>query len=328
MLVALAISSLAIEGCSPSSGTGPPTCEETDSCPPPPPPPAACATIVEQGTDDTFDVATWNVEWFGSEDQGPTNELRQRLCVQDVIAGAAIDLWAVQEIVSPLAFGLLLDSLPDYEGLLANHPSVTNGPQYYNNFNGTEQKVGLIWNAQAVTVNAARVVLVDSDFDFAGRPPLEVEATVRVGPAPREVVVLVLHAKAGSDQDDYDRRRRAAEALQAYLDATWLDRDVWVLGDFNDDVDASIRVGLPSPYEGFVMAAESWRFVSDELSLSGASSTVGFTSVIDHLLVSNEVEALYEEGSADVLRLDTVIPAYGTTTSDHFPVFARFRAAN
>jgi endonuclease/exonuclease/phosphatase family metal-dependent hydrolase len=144
----------------------------------------------------------------------------------------------------------------------------------------------------------------------------------------RDIVILALHAKAGADLDDFTRRQDAAVALQAYLDATWPDADVWVMGDFNDDVDGSIRPGSPSPYEGFVQAAAQWRFVTDALSNGGDTSMVGGSSVIDHILVSNEAETRYVSSSATVFRLDNTITDYRNTTSDHYPVLARFRAGN
>ncbi len=157
------------------------------------------------------------------------------------------------------------------------------------------------------------------------RPP---EATLSLEGTTRDIVILALHAKAGADLDDFTRRQDAAVALQAYLDATWPDADVWVMGDFNDDVDGSIRPGSPSPYEGFVQAAAQWRFVTDALSNGGDTSMVGGSSVIDHILVSNEAETRYVSSSATVFRLDNTITDYRNTTSDHYPVLARFRAGN
>jgi endonuclease/exonuclease/phosphatase family metal-dependent hydrolase len=68
--------------------------------------------------------------------------------------------------------------------------------------------------------------------------------------------------------------------------------------------------------------------VTDALSNGGDTSMVGGSSVIDHILVSNEAETRYVSSSATVFRLDNTITDYRNTTSDHYPVLARFRAGN
>lgn len=279
--------------------------------------------IPARGTTATFDVGTWNLDWFGDPGNGPTDEGLQLRNVRDVIAGTALDLWAVQEIVDQGAFDALLAALPGYAGLVADDPSVEGGPEWYRDFGDREQKVGLIWRAGALSVESARVILTNEDFAFAGRPPLEVR--VRLDPAGPglEAVVVVLHAKAAADAASRDRRERASEALEAYLSTTWPTTPVWVLGDFNDDVDASITTGRASPYANFVEAPD-WSFPTAALSQQGVSSTVGFDDVIDHHLVSDEAGGWYESGSAEAYRVDQWIPGYGSTTTDHYPVLTRY----
>ena len=113
-------------------------------------------------------MATWNVEWFGDAGNGPRNDLLQWVCVRSVIGAADLDLWSVQEIVDRADFETLLDSLPGYEGLLANSSQVESGPQYYNDFSGMEQKVALVWKSGVLSVTRARIVLTNQDFERLG----------------------------------------------------------------------------------------------------------------------------------------------------------------
>jgi hypothetical protein len=47
--------------------------------------------------------------------------------------------------------------------------------------------------------------------------------------------------------------------------------------------------------------------------------------MIDHVVVSNEMNALYMGGTAMVLTdVTSMVTSYGTTTSDHYPIFSRF----
>lgn len=310
----------AFTACGGSGSTTPQTPDEPDCTG------LACDRVAleAQGTAATLDLATWNVEWFGDPGNGPDDETLQQLLVAEIMLDADLDVWSVQEVVSEGAFARLVDSLPGYDGLLANDPSVQNGPQYYNDFAGNEQKVGLVWKTDLLEVTAARVILTGSDFEFAGRPPLEMEVRITLGDAAFDAVLIALHAKAGADREDWERRTAAAAALKDHLDTDWPDTPVWVLGDFNDDVDVSIYAGQTSPYAPFVADPDAWRFASAALTQAGATSTVNFGDVIDHILVSDESWGRYVDGSAAVLDLRDAVSGYGTDASDHYPVLARF----
>lgn len=296
----------------------PPPPVEPDPVEPQPPP---AVQIPAQGTSGTLDVATWNLLYFGAANQGPDDEPLQMARVRDVILGTDADLWGVQEVTDADAFAALLDRLPGYRGFLASDASVSGGPDSYNR---GELKVGLIYKSSVAEVAGARVILTDLDYEFAGRPPLEVRLRVTIGGTSRDVVLIVLHAKAVADETSWERRMAAGEGLREYLDATWPDRVVLVPGDWNDDVDESITRGRDTPYRVFVDAAPDWVFPTASLSAAGARSMPRYTEVIDHILASDEAMAWYEEGSATVYRVDEFIDGYLDTTSDHLPVMARF----
>ncbi len=82
-----------------------------------------------------------------------------------------------------------------------------------------------------------------------------------------------------------------------------------------------------SPYKNFVSDSASWTFPTTALSDAGQRSTVGFSSTIDHQLASNEVAAAYVPDSVAVVRPDQFVDPvldYKNTTSDHYPVIARY----
>ena len=283
----------------------------------------ASVVVPAEGTPTTFDVVTWNVEWFGDVRPtfGPDDEAGQLANVRDVIAGVDADLWAVQEIVGLAQWSALVGSLPGYTGLLAGDASVVDGPQYYV---AGEQQVGILYRTSVFTVTGARIILRERNYEFGGRPPLEVTGRVTLNGATQDLVVIVQHAKAFADESSWQRREGASQALKAYLDATYPTQRVLVIGDFNDDVDTSILIGRPSPYRNFVLDPERYTFPTRALSDAGLSSTVGFPEVIDHQLATNEAMASYIAGSVKRLRPDLQVANYGSTTSDHYPVFASY----
>jgi hypothetical protein len=264
------------------------------------------------------------MEWFGDTANGPTNESLQLQNARAVIGGADMDIWGVAEIVSLTQWNSLKSQLPGYSGFVANEPNVVNGAAFYSDFNNAEQKVGILYKTGLATAIDARVILTANDFDFAGRPPLQVTLRVTLNGTTEDVIVIVMHAKCCSDSASLTRRQNASNALKSYLDTTFPTQKVWVIGDFNDDLDTSITPGGPSPYANFVNDSVRYRFPTKALTDAGISSTTGFPDMIDHHLNTNEVNAAYVPNSVEAYRVDQFIANYATTTSDHYPVLSRY----
>lgn len=282
------------------------------------------AVVPAEGSSSTLDFGTWNLEWFGYTAEGPSNESLQLANVRDVISGTDLDIWGVQEVVDVPHFNSLVSQLSGYAGFLANDPSVTDGAAYYSDFDGTEQKVGIIYKTSILTVQSARVILTAYDYEWAGRPPLEVKGSISLNGTTENVVIIVLHAKAGTSSSDWDRRNAASAALKSYLDSTYPSGKVIVIGDFNDDVDVSITKPKASPYANFVADSTDYRFPTKALSDAGITSTVYYRDMIDHHLGTNEFWGVYVPASAEVLRVDQYIADYDQTTSDHYPVKTQY----
>lgn len=281
-----------------------------------------------------LDVGNWNLEWFGSTSQGPTDEQLQLNNVRAVMQELGMDFWALQEVVDVNQFNALKQGLPGYEGFVSNDPRVISGSTYYS---PGEQKVAVLYRSSVVQVLKAEVVLgtnPDVDYAFADRPPLRLDLRVTRNGASVDLVALVLHMKAGTDPgtdfttSDYGRRKNAGAALKSYLETSLVNKRVMVLGDWNDDVDESIvrntTAGgyLPSPYQSYVDQPSEYTFLTRPLSLQNIGSTAGFRNLIDHQLVTNELAASYVNNSTRV-----VIPSianYDSTTTDHYPVVSRF----
>ena len=277
--------------------------------------------VPAQGTAATLDVGSWNIEWFGDGANGPSNDALQLSNVKDVIAGADLDVWGVEEVVDGVEWSSLKSQLTGYTGILSNDASVTSGSTYYG---ATEQKVGLLFKTSLATVLSSKIILTANDADFAGRPPLEVKLRITLNGSTEDVVFIVLHMKAFNDVTSWQKRQNASTALKSYIDTNYPTQKVVVLGDWNDDVDTSITAGQASPYANFVSDAADYAFPTKALSDSGVASTVSFSDMIDHHLNTNELYATFVAGSAQVFRADTYVASYGTTTSDHYPVITRY----
>jgi hypothetical protein len=77
----------------------------------------------------------------------------------------------------------------------------------------------------------------------SGRFPYMFSATATINSVSKSVNFIVLHGKAGSTQADYDKRYAAATELKDTLDAQFSTENVYIIGDFNDALNASIYTG-------------------------------------------------------------------------------------
>ncbi|MEM8486240.1 MAG: endonuclease/exonuclease/phosphatase family protein [Bacteroidota bacterium] len=271
------------------------------------------------GNDNTLDIATWNIEWFGNENNGPSNTTLQLNNAAAVISGSGVDLWGVQEIADGDDFETLLATLgDDYDGRLAT--------------NSGEQKVGFIYNTNVIRVRQVRHILESFAQPFAFRPPLQLEADIMLPDTTVIVTFIVLHMKAFSDPDSYERRVDASGRLKNHIDFTTLESEhVVVLGDFNDELERSTSGGRPSPYANFIEDPDDFAFVTLPIEEAGDgsfcnnSSCTSTGNMLDHILITNELFGDYISNSAGFIPdLPDDINLFGSSTSDHLPVVARF----
>lgn len=286
-------------------------------------PSSGAQRVPRKGTSETLDIASWNIEWFGDPAHGPGDEPLQQAQVYEVISGADMDLWGLTEISNARAFTAMTARLDGYSSVLASDAEVSGGAAHYSDFDDEEQKVGILYKHALLAVRDARIILGDYDYDFGGRPPLQVTLHAH-GDHDQELTVIVVHAKCCTDTTSWTRRHNAALALKAYLDEHLATEKVWVIGDFNDDIAHSITADRASPYRELSLAIADYTFVSAELSSEKRPSTTRFSDTIDHHLVTNEAAATYVPGSAELYRVDAFLPAYASTTSDHFPLLSRY----
>ncbi|QRK09945.1 putative Ig domain-containing protein [Archangium violaceum] len=276
-----------------------------------------------------FNVGNWNLAWFGDPTRSPSDDALQLDNVRRVMLSAGADFWGLQELVDATEFNALKQSL-GYDGFMANDDSrVPNGSYFYSD---DEQKVGILFRPDVVSVRAAQVILTSNDYYFAGRPPLRVDLRITQNGVSVDLVAIVLHMKAQTESgtSSYYRRQNAALVLESYLETQLPNTPFIVLGDWNDDVDQSIVASngafLPTPFQNFLDDPAHYTFVTQPLSLAGQRSTVSYADFIDHQLISDELRTNHVSSSTRVLRpdLDIPIPSYKSTTTDHYPVLSRF----
>jgi Bacterial Ig-like domain/Lamin Tail Domain/Secretion system C-terminal sorting domain len=294
----------------------------------------------------TLEVVNWNLEWFATPDPtlGPVNKTLQKQNVRTILQNIGADLFTLVEVVDTASLGdIVRNSMPGYSYIICNYGSHANPFETGPTPMGEVQKEAFVYKTALFSnidtssllntgVNTAGD-LSNPDYNFwsSGRYPFMMTADVILNGTTKRIRFVALHAKANTSPTltAYSRRKSGADDLHSYLNATYPTDNIVILGDFNDDLDSTITDGISpriSSYSSFTGdAANFYSPTLNGLSLAGKKSTVSFNDVIDHVVVSNEMKSFYMNNSAAVLTdVANLVSNYGTTTSDHYPVFTQF----
>jgi endonuclease/exonuclease/phosphatase family metal-dependent hydrolase len=280
----------------------------------------------------TFKVVNWNIEWFGGS-LGPTDNNLQQANVLRAMQQMNADVYALGEIVNVTNLQAVVNAMPGYAFILADFCSAST------NATGcrSDQKLAFVYKTSTVTRLNHRGVMrvggsVNASYNWSnGRFPFLMEADVLSNGLTNRVQFIALHAKANTADfiTSYNRRKAGASELRDSLvlrnpTGNWI-----VLGDYNDDLDRTITSQVaPDTTSSYISFLNEPSFVNVTLplSLGKQRSTVSFPDVIDHVTISNEMNRFYIANSARILRteMESLIPSYGTTTSDHYPVMTEY----
>jgi Bacterial Ig-like domain/Ig-like domain CHU_C associated len=291
----------------------------------------------------TLEVVNWNIEWFGSTTLGPTNDNLQEQNIKTVLQNVGADVFALEEVVSEPRLANIVSQMPGYSYVLSNYGSYTNPNQVGAGPLSESQKLGMIYKTALFPGGLTTQALLSAGINTAadvtnpaynwyasGRFPFMVTGTTTLNGVTKTIRFVIVHAKANTSPTltSYARRKAGNDSLRIHLNTFYPNDNIIFLGDFNDDLDSTITAGITpklSSYKQFVDDATNFYSPTLALSLAGKKSTVSYNDVIDHVMLSNEMKCSYMPGTAAILTdVAGLIPNYGTTTTDHYPVFTRY----
>ena len=287
----------------------------------------------------SFDMVTWNVEWFGHPTLGPTDNTTQAANVATVMNTINADLYQVVEVSDSVGFKNLVAGLSGgYSCKCSSEYSYSNvdadpyGQRlcfvYKNSVFSNVNTTPLLTSYKYDTLSVTNYPNSRSRFWASGRLPYLMTANVTINGVTRLVGFVAIHGRANTSasaaQDIYDMRKYDVEKLKSYLDAAYPNLPFIMSGDFNDDLDETVAYVATntSTYDNYINDGVNYNLFTRALSLAGARSTVGFTDMIDHIIGSNEMSNTFV--TARVGTPQTYITSYGTKTTDHYPVMAKF----
>lgn len=258
------------------------------------------------GSEDTFEIATWNIRNFPADADAPWRVAR-------LIAEMDLDLVAVQEISDVDAFDFVVDQLP-------RHAAVLSDDQYQP---GEYQKTGFIYRSDLIQPREVVSIFQADNYAFP-RPPLQAEFYLhKPDGSVMTFTAITVHLKASLGEDNEARRRDACVKLKAHVDnlvAAGGESEVVILGDFNDSLDDPVYDNV---FTAFTDAPADYRFATQPL-VGQTHSYVPARVLIDHLLISAGLFDDFAAGTVDVVRLDDLVSEYDFVSyvSDHRPVVA------
>ena len=268
------------------------------------------------GTDASFDLITWNVEWFPKNGQSTVDSVRQ------IIQALDVDVLALQEISDTVLLKQMVDSLDGYETYFES--SWFAGLAY-------------IYKTDSVVINDIYEIYTTNPYWSAfPRSPMVMDLNFRND----NFIIINNHFKCCgdglldlSDSDDEEfRRNEASTLLKDYIDTNFADKRVVVLGDLNDiltdDVDHNV-------FQTFIDDTNNYLFVDMAIAQGNSSdwSYPSWPSHIDHLLITNELFVEFENESSDIqtIPVDSFLSGgfgeYDTNISDHLPVGLKVQIA-
>ena len=288
----------------------------------------------------TLEVVNWNVEWFGSTVFGPTNEAQQEQNIKTILQNLNADIYALAEVVDETRLANVVNQMPGYAYVIGNYGSHTNINESNPSPLGEAQKLAFVYKT-SVFSNISTMPLLSQginsvadltnpayDYWASGRFPFMMSADVTLNCITKNVKFVLVHGKANTapTTPSYNRRKSGADTLYYTLQQNYPNDNIMILGDFNDDLDQSITDGFTiTSWSSFTTDNDNYEALTLPLSLAGKRSTVTHDNVIDHVVVSNEFEPYYMSSTANILTdVTSLVSNYGSSTSDHYPVFTRY----
>jgi endonuclease/exonuclease/phosphatase family metal-dependent hydrolase len=264
---------------------------------------------LEFGSDSTFEVITWNIEWFPKEGVTTVNY------VSNILEALDADLYALQEISDTILFKQMLDSLEDYTGYFQS--SWFAGLAY-------------IYKTDEVTINDIYEIYTTSEYwrPFP-RSPMVIELSI----GDDDFIVINNHFKCCGDgildiadpSDEETRRLDASNLLKEYIDENFTNNKVVILGDLNDNLADSPENNI---FQVILNDSLNYDFVDLEIAYGSSTnwSYPTWPSHLDHVCITNELFQDFEEDGSVVwtIKLEDYFEGgwweYETYVSDHRPV--------
>ena len=259
------------------------------------------------GTDTTFDIISWNIEWF-PKNNNTANE------VQEILARLEADVYALQEIEDTTLLKQIVSNIPGYECYFKS--------SYYGG-------LAYVYNTNTIQINSKYEIFTSQPYWNAfPRSPQVLDCNFMGN----NYIIINNHFKccgdgilnANNTKDEENRRLQAVTYLKQHIDNTLLGKREILLGDLNDEL---IDNTANNVFQDFINDNTNYLFT--DMLIAQANSTdwsyPTWPSHLDHILISNELFADFQNFNSlvSVIRIDDYMGSwsnYENNISDHRPI--------
>jgi exonuclease III len=258
------------------------------------------------GEQETLEIMTWNIQNF-------PKTISTVDYAAKIIKAIDADVIGLQEIQSEDDFEMLLTELDTlkWDGFRATSDE-------------WEMNLAYLYKKEKIDVKKIFEIYPDDGHAFP-RSPLILEMTYQE----QDIIIINNHFKAKSGEKNEQRRIKACNKLHIYIEETYPNENVCVLGDLNDKL-----VDEPNVFEIFIND-ENYKFADMKIAENDEADWSypywKYRGHIDHILISNE---LYDEFSAKesdikVVTIDKFMEGGGDARykyiTDHRPVVLKLK---
>ena len=261
------------------------------------------------GTDETFEVITWNIEWFPKNGQITIDS------VTTIIEALDVDVIALQEIDQKDAFEELVNNLDGWDAFFVD-----------DEYSG----LAYIYKTDKIEITSIYEIYTEQEYwrPFP-RSPLVMEMSY----SGHDFVIVNNHLKCCGDGilnlsdkwDEETRRYDACNLLRQFFNDNFQNKNIILLGDLNDILTDNFGNNV---FQVFLSDPYNYKFADMKIA-EGSSydwSYPNWPSHLDHILISNELFELFNNSESVIktIRVDDFlrggISEYDDLISDHRPV--------
>ena len=259
------------------------------------------------GTDTTFDIVSWNIEWFPKNNNTASE-------VQEILAQLEADVYALQEIEDTTLLKQVVSNIPGYECYFKS--------SYYGG-------LAYVYNTNTIQINSKYEIFTSQPYWNAfPRSPQVLDCNFMGN----NYIIINNHFKCCGDgilntnntNDEENRRLQAVTYIKQYIDNTLLGKRVILLGDLNDEI---IDNTANNVFQDFINDNANYLF-TDMLIAQGNSTDWSYPtwpSHLDHILITDELFANFQNFNSlvSVIRIDDYMGTwsnYENNISDHRPI--------
>ena len=263
------------------------------------------------GTDTTFEVLTWNIEWFPKNGQSTVDSVKK------IITALEVDVLAIQEVGDTTVFKQMVNQLPNYDYYFEANGSYYGGLAY-------------VYNNTAVVINSLYTIYTTQTYwSPFPRAPLVMELSFNN----QELVVINNHFKCCGDGylntndsgDEEYRRQLASNLLKNYMDANFPNTKVIMLGDLNDILTDNASNNV---FQMYIDDPQNYAFVDMGIAngVSSGWSYPSWPSHLDHILITDDLfdDFATAYSGVQVIKIENHLSggwsSYDYHISDHRPV--------